>query len=162
MLKKFFLLLIFLGLPKLSAQEIKTLYNSKKVAVSNDTIAIEKVSISPSFFKLQTIEGKEIVKPQYNKIELFGDFQEKWALVEIGKLSGFINHEGKETVRPIYDKIAPWGDYQEKWALVETGGLLGFIDIDGKEIVKPKYENIENEENLEGIIKGKRENLIPN
>ena len=60
MLKKFFLLLIFLGLPKLSAQEIKTLYNSKKVAVSNDTIAIEKVSISPSFFKLQTIEGKEI------------------------------------------------------------------------------------------------------
>jgi hypothetical protein len=60
MLKKLFLLLIFVGFSKLSAQEIKTLYNSKKVAVSNDTIAIEKVSISPSFFKLQTIEGEEI------------------------------------------------------------------------------------------------------
>ncbi len=60
MLKKIFLLLVFVGFPKLSAQEIKTLYNSKKIAVSNDTIAIEKVSISPSFFKLQTIEGKEI------------------------------------------------------------------------------------------------------
>ncbi|MCF6128524.1 hypothetical protein L1S35_02490 [Flavobacterium sp. AS60] len=60
MLKKLFLLLIIIGFSKLSAQEIKTLYNSKKVAVSNDTIEIEKVSISPSFFKLQTAEGKEI------------------------------------------------------------------------------------------------------
>ena len=60
MLKKLFLLLVIIGFSKLSAQEIKTLYNSKKVAVSNDTIEIEKVSISPSFFKLQTAEGKEI------------------------------------------------------------------------------------------------------
>ncbi|WP_293891339.1 hypothetical protein [Flavobacterium sp.] len=60
MLKKLFLLLVFTSFSKLSAQEIKTLYNSKKVAVSNDTIEIEKVSISPSFFKLQTSEGKEI------------------------------------------------------------------------------------------------------
>ena len=60
MLKKLFLLLIFIGFSKLSAQEIKSLYQNKKVAVSNDTIEIEKVSISPSFFKLQTAEGKEI------------------------------------------------------------------------------------------------------
>ncbi len=60
MLKKLFLLLVFIGFSKLSAQEIKTLYNSKKIAVSSDTISIEKVSISPSFFKLQTSEGKEI------------------------------------------------------------------------------------------------------
>ncbi|MEO5777667.1 MAG: hypothetical protein ABIQ27_12240 [Flavobacterium sp.] len=60
MLKKLFLLLVFISFSQLSAQEIKTLYNSKKVAVSNDTIEIEKVSISPSFFKLQNSEGKEI------------------------------------------------------------------------------------------------------
>ena len=60
MLKKLFLLLVLIGFSRLSAQEIKTLYNSKKVAVSNDTIEIEKVSISPSFFKLQTAEGTEI------------------------------------------------------------------------------------------------------
>ncbi len=60
MLKKLFLLLVFIGFSKLSAQEIKSLYQNKKVAVSKDTLAIEKVSISPSFFKLQTAEGKEI------------------------------------------------------------------------------------------------------
>lgn len=60
MLKKLFLLIVFVGFSKLSAQEIKTLYNNKKIAVSSDTIVIEKVSISPSFFKLQNSEGKDI------------------------------------------------------------------------------------------------------
>ena len=60
MLKKLFLLLVLLGFSTLSAQEIKSLYQNKKVVVSTDTIAIEKVSISPSFFKLQTSDGKEI------------------------------------------------------------------------------------------------------
>jgi hypothetical protein len=60
MLKKLFLLLMIFGFSGLSAQEIKSLYQNKRVAVSSDTIALEKVSISPSFFKLQTAEGKEI------------------------------------------------------------------------------------------------------
>ena len=60
MLKKLFLLLILFGFSRLSAQEIKSLYQNKKVAVSIDTIVLEKVSISPSFFKLQSPEGKEI------------------------------------------------------------------------------------------------------
>ncbi|MBP6558032.1 MAG: hypothetical protein KA213_06670 [Flavobacterium sp.] len=60
MLKKGVLLLVLFCFSGLSAQEIKSLYQTKKVAVSKDTIAIEKVSISPSFFKLLTREGKEI------------------------------------------------------------------------------------------------------
>ena len=52
--------MLLLGFSGLSAQEIKSLYQTKKVAVSSDTISIEKVSISPSFFKLLTHEGKEI------------------------------------------------------------------------------------------------------
>jgi hypothetical protein len=60
MLKKSLLLLVFLSFSGLSAQEIKSLYQHKKVAVSTDTIQIEKVSISPSFFKLQTAGGAEI------------------------------------------------------------------------------------------------------
>ena len=75
MLKKLFLLLVLIGFSRLSAQEIKTLYNSKKVSVSNDTIQIEKVSISPSFFKLQTAEGTEIdtsfYKIDFKKGKLF-------------------------------------------------------------------------------------------
>lgn len=58
--KRLLLLFLLFGFSRLSAQEIKSLYQNKKVAVSNDTIQIEKVSISPSFFKLQTLEGEEI------------------------------------------------------------------------------------------------------
>ena len=60
MLKKLFLLLFVFGCSKLSAQEIKSLYQNKKVAVSKDSISLEKVSISPSFFKVQTANGTEI------------------------------------------------------------------------------------------------------
>ena len=60
MLKKGLLLLLFLSFSKLSAQETKSLYLNKKVAFSADTIPIEKVSISPSFFKLMDDSGKEI------------------------------------------------------------------------------------------------------
>lgn len=43
-----------------SAQEINSLYKTKKIAISKDTIEIEKVSINPSFFKLETKNGKPI------------------------------------------------------------------------------------------------------
>ncbi|MCA0349265.1 MAG: hypothetical protein LCH35_08395 [Bacteroidetes bacterium] len=45
---------------QLSAQEINSLYKTKKIAISKDTIEIEKVSINPSFFKLETKNGKPI------------------------------------------------------------------------------------------------------
>ncbi len=58
--KRLLLLLILLGFSGLSAQEIKSLYQAKKVVVSLDTISLEKVSISPSFFKLQKADGTTI------------------------------------------------------------------------------------------------------
>lgn len=53
-------MVVLFGFSQLSAQEIKSPYQNKKVAVSKDTIEIEKVSISPSFFKLQAANGTEI------------------------------------------------------------------------------------------------------
>jgi hypothetical protein len=60
MLKKLFLLIIFVGFSKLSAQEKSSLYQTKKVAVSADTISIEKVSINSGFFKMQLADGTPI------------------------------------------------------------------------------------------------------
>lgn len=60
MLKKGLLLWVLFSFSGLSAQEINSLYRTKKILPSKDTIAIEKVSISPSFFKLLTREGKEV------------------------------------------------------------------------------------------------------
>lgn len=42
---------------QLSAQEITSLYKTKKIAASKDTIEVEKVSINPSFFKIETKNG---------------------------------------------------------------------------------------------------------
>jgi cytochrome oxidase Cu insertion factor (SCO1/SenC/PrrC family) len=93
----------------------------------------------------------------YEKVSSYGEYQEKWALVEIGGLLGFIDQDGNEIVKPQYEKISQFGEYQEKWALVEIEGLLGFIDQEGNEIIKTKYEKIINDKKLEGIIKGKKE-----
>ena len=65
MLKKLLLVFFFILIPKLSAQEIKSLYKTKKIVATKDTIEIEKVSISPSFFKLQTKDGKDIDTTYY-------------------------------------------------------------------------------------------------
>lgn len=66
MLKKLLLLLVFFGFSQLSAQEIKSLYRSKKVVVSKDTICLEKVSISPSFFKILDMSGSPIDSAFYS------------------------------------------------------------------------------------------------
>jgi len=52
-----FFLLLFAGV---SAQEITTPYHSKKITISKDTIAIEKVSINKSFFKILDKNGVAI------------------------------------------------------------------------------------------------------
>jgi hypothetical protein len=50
----------FLLVSGLMAQEIKTPYQSKKIAVSKDTIVIDSVSINKSFFKILDSSGNEI------------------------------------------------------------------------------------------------------
>lgn len=52
MSKKWLLWICFLFISGIFAQEIETPYKSKKVAVSKDTIFIEKVSINKAFFKI--------------------------------------------------------------------------------------------------------------
>ena len=52
-----FFILLFAGV---SAQEITTPYHSKKITVSKDTIAIEKVSINKAFFKILDKNGVAI------------------------------------------------------------------------------------------------------
>lgn len=58
-----FFFLLVLGL---TAQEIKTPYQSKKIAVSKDTITIDSVSINKSFFKILDQSGNEIDSAFYS------------------------------------------------------------------------------------------------
>lgn len=60
MFKKLLFLFLIGFVSGLSAQEIKTPYKNKKVTASKDTIQIDSVSISNSFFKLQDRLGNDI------------------------------------------------------------------------------------------------------
>ncbi len=60
MIKKVFISLLFLYFSGLHAQEIQTLYKTKKTLASRDTILIDSVSINPTFFKILDRNNKVI------------------------------------------------------------------------------------------------------
>ena len=60
MLKKILFWIVISYFSGLHAQEINSLYKTKKIAPSRDTIYIEKESINSSFFKLLDPNGKTI------------------------------------------------------------------------------------------------------
>ena len=60
MFKKLLFWVILAAFSGLHAQEINTLYKTKKIPVSRDTIRIEKNSINSSFFKLLDAKANTI------------------------------------------------------------------------------------------------------
>ncbi|UOK42930.1 MULTISPECIES: hypothetical protein [Flavobacterium] len=81
MLKQAYLLLFFLCFSVVWAQEIKTPYQTKKIAVSEKPVSIDSTSINKEFFKLLDRSGNEIdtlyYKVDYQKGTLVfrNDFQ---------------------------------------------------------------------------------------
>ncbi|RKS26085.1 hypothetical protein CLV94_1139 [Flavobacterium endophyticum] len=65
MLKKLLFLFLIGFVSGLSAQEVKTPYKNRKIIASKDTIQIDSVSISSSFFKLQDKLGNDIDTTYY-------------------------------------------------------------------------------------------------
>jgi hypothetical protein len=66
MLKKILLLLVLLFFSWLEAQETNSLYKTTKIAVTVDTIHLEKVSINSNFFKLLDANDKPVDTTFYN------------------------------------------------------------------------------------------------
>lgn len=81
--------------------------------------------------------GKEIVKPQYDKIGAFGSDAIAYTSKD-GKM-GMINLEGKVVVPNIYEEI---GAFKGSFAITKRNGLCGMINKQGKVLVENKYEKI--------------------
>ncbi len=60
MLKYILILLAIFGFSELHAQETNSLYKTKKISLSRDTISLEKSSLNSSFFKLLDADEKVI------------------------------------------------------------------------------------------------------
>jgi cytochrome oxidase Cu insertion factor (SCO1/SenC/PrrC family) len=56
-------------------------------------------------FVLLTVSLLTYGQNNYEKVSSYGEYQEKWALVEIGGLLGFIDQEGNEIIKTKYEKI---------------------------------------------------------
>ena len=65
MRKKILYFLLLITTFQLSAQEINSLYKTKKIAATTDTIQVETNSINPTFFQLQTKNGTTIDSTHY-------------------------------------------------------------------------------------------------
>lgn len=82
-------------------------------------------------------DGKEIVKPEYEKISGFGNdgiaYSYKKGLV------GLINRDGKVIIDNLYDYI---GHFKDRFATVKKNGLTGIVDKNGNIVVEIKYDKL--------------------
>ena len=92
------------------------------------------------------IEGKEIIKPEYDKISPFG--KDGLAYSHKKDLVGLINSDGKVVVDNIYDFI---GHFKGGNAVVKKNGLCGVINKEGKIVVDIKYDKLSCEEG--GVVR---------
>lgn len=91
-------------------------------------------------------DGKEIVKPEYDKISAFGN--DGIAYTRKKDLVGLISREGKVIADNQYDYI---GHFKSGNAIIKKNGLSGVVNRDGKIIVDLKYNKLSCEEN--GVIR---------
>ena len=91
--------------------------------------------------------GKEIIKPQFDRISSFG--KDGLAYTWKNGLVGMINIQGNVIVKNEYQKI---GKFSGFYAITRKNGLAGLINKRGKVVIKNEYENITIHKN--GIIRG--------
>ncbi len=82
-------------------------------------------------------DGKEIVKPEYDKIGSFGN-DALAVTTKQGKI-GLINTEGKVIAKNDYEYI---GSFHGAYALTKKNGLSGMINKQGKVVIENKYEKL--------------------
>lgn len=92
-------------------------------------------------------DGKEIIKPTYDKISAFGKDAIAYTTKD-GKI-GLINMQGKVIVQNIYEDISGFNGF---YAITRKNGLAGVINKKGKVLIENKYESIKIGKN--GVIKG--------
>ena len=91
--------------------------------------------------------GKEIIKPQYDRISSFGN--DGLAYTWKNGLVGLVNIQGKEIVKNEYQKI---GKFNGFYAITRKNGLAGMINKRGNVVIKNEYEKITIHRN--GVIRG--------
>jgi hypothetical protein len=131
MKKTIFLLLTIFTLP-VFAQEISNEYD--RIGKFDKGVALVWKNKRVGLIRAN---GKELVKPEYEKIGSFGSDNLAFTTKD-GKI-GIINLEGKVIVQNIYQSISQFDGSQ---AITKMNGLYGMINKQGKVLIENKYERI--------------------
>lgn len=141
-MKKLILMLLTLFTLNGFAQEVSKQYD--KIGKFKNGLAVVWKS---GHCGIITQGGKELVKPEYDKIGSFGSDAIAYTTMD-GKM-GMLNMEGKVIVPNIYESISGFKGY---YAITKKNGLAGMVDKQGKVLVKNEYEKISIGKN--GVIRG--------
>jgi hypothetical protein len=131
MKKIIFLLLTIFTLP-VFAQEISKEYD--RIGKFDKGVALVWKN---KLVGLIRANGKELVKPEYEKIGSFGSDNLAFTTMD-GKI-GIINLEGKVIVLNIYQSIS---QFNGSLAITKKDGLYGIINKKGKVLVENKYQKL--------------------
>lgn len=126
-----FLLLTIFTLP-VFAQEVSKEYD--RIGKFNKGVALVWKNKQVGLIKAN---GKELVKPEYEKIGSFGSDNLAFTTMD-GKI-GIINLEGKVIVQNIYQSIS---QFNGSLAITKKDGLYGIINKKGKVLVENKYQKL--------------------
>lgn len=131
-MKRIFLLLLVLCSIQCLAQEISKEYD--RIGKFNNGVAFVWKNKLVGMIRQN---GKEIVKPQYEKIGSFGS--DNLAFTTLNGKIGMISIEGKVIVQNIYESIS---SFRGSLAITKKDGLYGIINKKGKVLVENKYQKL--------------------
>ncbi|MBL7700700.1 MAG: WG repeat-containing protein [Ferruginibacter sp.] len=131
-MKKLIILFLSLCMFTSYAQEVSKQYD--KIGKFNKGLAIVWKN---GHCGLLSQDGREIVKPTYDKIGAFGNDAIAYTTKD-GKM-GMLNMEGKVIVPNIYESIS---SFKGSFAITRRNGLAGMINKQGKILIDNKYEKI--------------------
>lgn len=142
-MKKILVIITFFAWQIMNAQSIELSAKYDKIGKFEKGVAIVRKN---DMVGVINSEGKEIIKPEYDKISGFGN--DGIAYTHKKDLVGLINREGRVIVDNSYDYI---GHFKSGNAIVKKNGLAGVINKEGKMIVDMKYNKLSCEEG--GVIR---------
>lgn len=90
------------------------------------------------------LNGKEILKPEYNSISTLKGIKNS-LIIEKNGLFGLVNNKGIKILEPNYMEILNFGDdYKNGYITVSQENKYGLVNISGNKVLENKYEKIEN------------------
>ncbi len=147
--------MLLLGFSGLRAQEIQSLYKSKKTSASRDTIRIDSVSINPTFFKILD-KNAQVIDTSFYKV----NFQKSTLVFNS-------NYNSKDTLTIRYFELPQfltkeYSIYDKKRVVSNESGSLFKVEQEKKNTFIP-FDGLSTSGSISrGITVGNNQNAVVN